>query len=151
MSEWIDVKDGLPTEVGEAFVYISTTEHGRECTRTQVLFYCGNNKWEGDMGWSTTEGFGITHWMPLPEPPKERLRVAEINSNLTQSQHQNFVLEPCPFCGGVAEMQVTAHVPKGYDYTPRCKNTSCCGRISKKYSSEEMAVAKWNTRMRRGI
>lgn len=55
-------------------------------------------------------------------------------------------LLPCPFCGGVAEMQITKHIPSGYDYTPRCKNTSCCGRLSKKYSLRETAVMKWNTR-----
>lgn len=55
-------------------------------------------------------------------------------------------LLPCPFCGSVAEMQVTPHIPSGYDYTPRCTNTSCCGRLSKKYSLRETAVFKWNTR-----
>ena len=55
-------------------------------------------------------------------------------------------LKSCPFCGGVAEMQVTKHIPSGYDYTTRCKNTSCCGRLSKKYTLRETAVAAWNKR-----
>ena len=55
-------------------------------------------------------------------------------------------LKPCPFCGGVAEMHITDHTPSGYDYTPRCKNPSCCGRLTKKYSSKETAVAMWNRR-----
>ena len=56
------------------------------------------------------------------------------------------VLKPCPFCGRRAEMYKTNHVPKGTDYTPRCTNTSCCGRLFKKYSTREEAVMKWNRR-----
>ena len=59
-------------------------------------------------------------------------------------------LKPCPFCGGVAEMQVTKHTPSGFDYTPRCKNTSCCGRLLKKYSTKEAAIAMWNRRADNG-
>lgn len=55
-------------------------------------------------------------------------------------------LLPCPFCGGEAEIYVTKHIPEGYDYTPRCKNKSCCGRLSKKFTSEEVAIAFWNKR-----
>ena len=55
-------------------------------------------------------------------------------------------LKKCPFCGAVAEMQITKHIPSGNDYTPRCTNTSCCGRLSKKYTLRETAVTMWNTR-----
>ncbi len=55
-------------------------------------------------------------------------------------------LKPCPFCGGKAELYKTLHIPKGIDYTPRCKNPSCCGRLSKKFTVRETAVAMWNTR-----
>lgn len=55
-------------------------------------------------------------------------------------------LKPCPFCGGMAEMQVTQHIPRGKDYTPRCRNTSCCGRLTKKYAEKETAVFMWNRR-----
>ena len=55
-------------------------------------------------------------------------------------------LKPCPFCGKVAEMYVTNHIPKGFDYTPRCTNPSCCGRSTKKYSTKEMATYAWNRR-----
>lgn len=55
-------------------------------------------------------------------------------------------LKPCPFCGGVAEMQITKHCPSGFDYTPRCINTSCCGRLQKKYTVRETAVYMWNRR-----
>jgi len=55
-------------------------------------------------------------------------------------------LKPCPFCGGEAEMKTSKHIPSGTDYTPRCKNTSCCGRLTKKYTVEETAVYMWNRR-----
>lgn len=55
-------------------------------------------------------------------------------------------LKPCPFCGGQAEMYETRHIPKGMDYTPRCHNTSCCGRLSKKYATKELAIMMWNKR-----
>ena len=55
-------------------------------------------------------------------------------------------LAPCPFCGGEAEMKISKHIPSGFDYTPRCKKTSCCGRLAKKYTTREAAVYSWNRR-----
>lgn len=55
-------------------------------------------------------------------------------------------LLPCPFCGGQAEMIETPHIPRGTDYTPRCKKTSCCGRLTKKWAYRETAVIAWNRR-----
>lgn len=56
------------------------------------------------------------------------------------------LLKPCPFCGSPAELHETKHIPEGIDYTPRCTDTSCPGRCSKKYTSKEDAISKWNTR-----
>lgn len=55
-------------------------------------------------------------------------------------------LKPCPFCGGAAELRMLPHCPSGWDWTPRCKKTSCPGRITKKYNSVEYAVFAWNRR-----
>lgn len=65
MSEWISVKDKLPDGYGN---YIGLVEG----EVTEVTFD------ERDK-WSTCDAYGfrrladaeITHWMPLPEPPKE--------------------------------------------------------------------------------
>ena len=59
-----------------------------------------------------------------------------------------FGLKPCPFCGANAEMKVEPHIPasKGYDYTPRCTVTGCCGRSTKKYTNEKQAIYRWNRR-----
>lgn len=56
-------------------------------------------------------------------------------------------LLPCPFCGGEAELYGVPHIPKGWDFIPRCKTTSCCGRQAKKYSNRETAIAAWNRRV----
>lgn len=66
MGEWISVKDALPESGGEYIVYDMI-----------------NEKVSHDY-WQVFEGFGakfdsfwnhygdfVTHWMPLPEPPKK--------------------------------------------------------------------------------
>ena len=56
-------------------------------------------------------------------------------------------MDVCPFCGGPAELYITNHIPKGYDFTPRCLKTICCGRLTKKYTSRKTAVQCWNLRV----
>ena len=60
---------------------------------------------------------------------------------------QDEQLDVCPFCGGPAEMYITKHIPRGYDFTPRCKQTACCGRLTKKYPSRSTALHYWNMRI----
>lgn len=58
--EWISVEEMLPERDKEVlcfFVYPDST------TVCQNVYY-GNGHWLG-------EGSFVTHWMPLPEPPKE--------------------------------------------------------------------------------
>ena len=68
-STWISVKDELPDKNQDVLIYrgnhIGDMMH--------VYTYLGNNKWEDEYGyWSKTDDEGITHWMPLPEPPTEK-------------------------------------------------------------------------------
>ena len=63
MNKWISVKESLPQEYGYYLVYI------HEDKKIELLDYYKHNEWEGDLGWATTENYGITHWMPLPECP----------------------------------------------------------------------------------
>lgn len=63
MPEWISVKDRLPTQ--KSYVLVYTICPNVEC---QVWFYDENGHWYDECGWSRGEP---THWMPLPEPPKE--------------------------------------------------------------------------------
>lgn len=58
--KWISVKERLPEKDEEVlcfFVYPDLT------TMCQNVYY-GGGRWLG-------EGNFVTHWMPLPEPPKE--------------------------------------------------------------------------------
>lgn len=58
MNEWIRVEDRLPESAGWYLVFYNGSE-------MQVAFFKGK-KWPFDNHYHT-----ITHWMPLPEPPKE--------------------------------------------------------------------------------
>lgn len=69
MSEWISVRDRLP-EIGDIEYLMYTKERN-----THVL--CGREIVEGDYLVCTFEHSGfnsefetVTHWMPLPAPPK---------------------------------------------------------------------------------
>lgn len=56
--EWISVKDRLPETAGWYLVFYNGST-------MQVAFFKGR-KWPFDNHYHK-----ITHWMPLPEPPKE--------------------------------------------------------------------------------
>ena len=62
--QWISVKDRLPKEDGFYNVYMNGDIWGKpeEWAVTSCGFYDG--KWDEDAA-------TISHWMPLPEPPKE--------------------------------------------------------------------------------
>ena len=57
--EWISVEDRLPTwEDGKVLIY---TTHGISIAQRTT-----SERWQGDLA----KPKWITHWMPLPEPPK---------------------------------------------------------------------------------
>lgn len=61
MSNWISVKERLPEDDNYYLTY--TTEH------TCVVYrYDGDGEWVDD--WDDSANHDITHWQPLPEPPK---------------------------------------------------------------------------------
>lgn len=89
------------------------------------------------------------------------------------------MLKPCPFCGGESEMHTpdspsmyayskkaipnsakilretkypsgkisTEYIVK--EFVPRCTDSSCCGRTTKRYKTKALAEAAWN--LRKGI
>lgn len=63
---WIPVADRLPEKRGEYLAYIKWAD---EAT---TLRYIGK-RFNGEPVWRDDDGFErcVTHWMPLPEPPKE--------------------------------------------------------------------------------
>ncbi len=79
MGEWISVKDRLPEKQDPVLVYVPPCSHNGE----EYIGYVGmayytysvNGGWWGGTDGSVYGAIGIipnpTHWMPLPEPPKE--------------------------------------------------------------------------------
>lgn len=75
MIQWISVNDRLPNRVGlmdDESDYVLVFEQYKHIPGGEVSI-CAYTK----DGWSEYDNFGnvhterITHWMPLPEPPKE--------------------------------------------------------------------------------
>lgn len=65
MAEWISVKDGLPKRYDHVLVATSFTYEGEK--DIEIAYYAYGR-------WRKPEGllYGVvTHWMPLPELPKE--------------------------------------------------------------------------------
>lgn len=63
MSEWISVKDRLPEGYKDVLVCFENSSG----YHVDITFY--SDKLDYGEGWYLTAD--ITHWMPLPEPPKE--------------------------------------------------------------------------------
>ena len=69
MNEWISVKDRLP-EVPEGYERIQVIV--RCCYGVDTAWVQRDTKKFYDIaGWLRSEVIGVTHWMPMPEPPKE--------------------------------------------------------------------------------
>lgn len=67
IQRWIPVTERLPEK--EKDVLCSRGNHIGALM--DVYTYMGNDKWDDTYGnRSYTKDEGITHWMPLPEPPK---------------------------------------------------------------------------------
>ena len=64
VQEWISVKDGLPEEWTDVLVF------SRFGFIETAVYTGAHGKWR--IGWNgdMLEADSITHWMPLPEPPK---------------------------------------------------------------------------------
>ena len=61
-SQWISVKGRLPEEEKEVLCYL-----GNSIAKLTVVSFRRRGEWYFD-GWPCPT---VTHWMPLPEPPKE--------------------------------------------------------------------------------
>ena len=80
MSEWISVKDRLTSREGlgkDETEYVLVSEQFFDAITGEKLGSYVSTCGFGHDGWSKFDNFGyvrtenITHWMPLPEPPKE--------------------------------------------------------------------------------
>ena len=66
-SEWISVKERLPEKPGECLV----TYHPCYWDNVQPEIRVGIDSFRGKTAWAKKKYQRVTHWMPLPEPPKE--------------------------------------------------------------------------------
>ena len=67
--EWISIKDRLPKEGGRYWCYL---EHQNDLGLSHFQWNCSYN--ENEKRFSDRyliDGEKVTHWMPLPEPPKQ--------------------------------------------------------------------------------
>ncbi len=69
MNEWISVKEKLPKETGSYLASILRPNGKGGAIRDCWVLYWGGAGYSGRM-W-TCEDAIVTHWMPLPDPPKE--------------------------------------------------------------------------------
>lgn len=66
--KWISLKEKYPPKD----TYVLACRGAHIGAMRDVYYYEGEDIWEDSYGyWQTAENEGITHWMPLPEPPKE--------------------------------------------------------------------------------
>ena len=73
MSEWISVKDRLPDEDELRVLVVANGRINDVILQGayELAEYLGNGVWILDNTLiAETQDFEVTHWMPLPEPPK---------------------------------------------------------------------------------
>ena len=74
VQEWIDVKDRLPDNKEHDWVLAQVVEDNGFMHIPKVMEYrqLKNDWFEETYGWLSEHNgaFTVTHWMPLPQPPK---------------------------------------------------------------------------------
>lgn len=72
MSEWISVKERLPSDERSVLAYYG---FGRDGVPDSDMMFMGTLSYfcfDPEPHWQHAgHGVAVTHWMPLPEPPKE--------------------------------------------------------------------------------
>lgn len=73
VQEWIPVSERLPEQAGMAVLVVAENKFGQKAVVKAFTDYTGKsefltNEKEYDLIWETA--WKVTHWMPLPEPPK---------------------------------------------------------------------------------
>jgi len=69
--EWISIKERLPEEnVYEVLVKVDEPFFGTSTPRMIVAYYSEEfSQWRCEL--TSKEVYHVTHWMPLPKPPKD--------------------------------------------------------------------------------
>ena len=74
MSNWIAVGDRLPLEPSHSRIYQHLAVLATDGSRVELCHFDGGNgagePWVSWNSYNALDAQLITHWMPLPEPPK---------------------------------------------------------------------------------
>lgn len=65
--KWIPVIERLPKKEDIPYDCLVTLEHGVVCEATFLDMDAPYHKWCANTGWL----YHVTHWMPMPKPPKD--------------------------------------------------------------------------------
>ena len=65
--KWIPLSERLPKKEDIPYDCLVTLEHGVVCEATFLDMDAPYHKWCANTGWL----YHVTHWMPLPKPPKK--------------------------------------------------------------------------------
>ena len=69
MGEWINVEDRLPDRVER--VLCACWDYVIKIYWHKLLWFENGNWWKSIKTYDANYNKHVTHWMPLPEPPKE--------------------------------------------------------------------------------
>lgn len=75
---WIPVTERLPESVRKSYLCLTDTGYHCEARWTNNVYGVWTSSMDNEWGWSIADVpqfRKITHWMPLPEPPKENADV----------------------------------------------------------------------------
>ena len=65
VQEWISVDDRIPENSGKYLVVYRNKYNGSTSIAIKAYIKCRVGEW-----WSNDYVYDVTHWMPLPKPPK---------------------------------------------------------------------------------
>ena len=66
VQEWISANDSVPKNSGNYLVVHRNKHNGSTSTAIEAYIKCRIGEW-----WANDYVYDVTHWMPLPQPPKE--------------------------------------------------------------------------------
>ena len=70
LRKWISVFEKMPKDLQPVIAYVYWVEENENCFCFGKMY---NGRWylHDEEGSSLNFGFEVSHWMPLPTPPKE--------------------------------------------------------------------------------
>jgi hypothetical protein len=72
MSDWISVKERMPEAGGCYLICGRNLPFARAVYVAHLVYFESGPAWSFDGHFNAVDGPTISHWMPLPDPPKVR-------------------------------------------------------------------------------